>query len=81
LMVGQEFTTPDGESTINYIVGQPMGAKSSWPMFTLSHHIIVQYAALSVGYNCWFNNYIMLGDDIVINDNNVAKAYIEILTE
>jgi hypothetical protein len=29
LMVGQEFTTPDGESTINYIVGQPMGAKSS----------------------------------------------------
>jgi hypothetical protein len=23
----------------------------------------------------------MLGDDIVINDDNVAKAYIEILTE
>jgi len=40
--------TPTGE-TISYEVGQPMGAYSSWAMFTLCHHIVVQYSAHQAG--------------------------------
>nr|UTQ48822.1 RNA-dependent RNA polymerase [Monilinia fructicola mitovirus 5] len=78
LMVGSPFRHPQMNEAINYSVGQPMGAKSSWPMFTLTHHIAVQYAALECGL-VKFDKYILLGDDIVINDDNVAKKYIEIM--
>nr|UEP19809.1 RNA-dependent RNA polymerase [Sclerotinia sclerotiorum mitovirus 46] len=76
IMVGESFSSAGG--SIDYSVGQPMGAYSSWPMFTLSHHILVRYAGLLNGIQ-QFNNYIMLGDDIVINHNKVAKTYIRLL--
>jgi len=78
LMVYNPFTTPDGKS-ISYAVGQPMGARSSWPMFTLSHHMVVQYAAFLVGVYP-FKDYILLGDDIVITDDKVAEKYVELIT-
>jgi len=43
-------------------------------MFTLSHHIVVRYAALSLGIKN-FDSYILLGDDIVINHDGVAIEY------
>jgi hypothetical protein len=46
-------------------------------MLALTHHLIVQYAA-SVAYEGttrWFKDYSVLGDDIVIWDERVAKAY------
>lgn len=76
LMVGHPFATPDGSQELYYSVGQPMGAKSSWPMFTLAHHYLVKYCASSIGLHN-FNNYIILGDDIVINHDDVAKCYME----
>ncbi|AHE13868.1 Pol [Sclerotinia sclerotiorum mitovirus 6] len=76
VMVGEEFSYEGG--SISYRVGQPMGAYSSWPMFTLSHHILVRYCGLLNGIDN-FNRYIMLGDDIVINHNKVAKTYIRLL--
>jgi len=33
-----------------YAVGQPMGALSSWAMLALTHHCLVQVAALRVGH-------------------------------
>jgi hypothetical protein len=39
LLVDREFTYK--EKSYVYNVGQPMGAYSSWAVFTLSHHLIV----------------------------------------
>lgn len=57
-----------------------MGALSSWASLALSHHIIVQVAALRVGvYD--FNHYALLGDDIVIANEKVASAYHSIMVQ
>jgi hypothetical protein len=63
-----------------YSVGQPMGALSSWAMLALTHHVIVQIAAMRVG-KLSFSSYALLGDDIVIADEAVAKSYHMIMTE
>lgn len=63
-----------------YSVGQPMGAYSSWALLALTHHLIVHWAAHLCGH-AKFNNYILLGDDIVIKDDKVAKKYIAIMTK
>jgi len=64
-----------------YSVGQPMGAYSSWASLAVTHHLIVQYAAHLVGEPIGFNQYILLGDDIVIKDNAVALKYIWVMTQ
>jgi hypothetical protein len=79
LLTRKGFATPEGD-TIFYKVGQPMGARSSWAMFTLSHHMVVQYAAFLVGVYP-FRDYILLGDDIVITNDAVADKYVELITE
>jgi hypothetical protein len=61
-----------------YAVGQPMGAYSSWAMLALSHHIIVQCAALNVGIR-GFTAYAVLGDDIVIANDLVAEEYLRLM--
>ena len=32
-------------SNITFTTGQPLGSHSSWPLFALSHHLVVWYAA------------------------------------
>jgi hypothetical protein len=49
-------------------------------MFTLSHHLIVQAAANRVG-KFPFEGYSLLGDDIVIADDQVAQEYDNILKD
>jgi len=73
------WTWTDGRE-IRYSVGQPMGAYSSWAMLALTHHVIVQLAALRAGYN-HFSHYAVLGDDIVIADKQVAEEYLLIMHE
>jgi hypothetical protein len=79
LLTRKGFCAPDGK-TYFYKVGQPIGARSSWAMFTLSHHLLVQYAAHLVGVYP-FKDYILLGDDIVITNDAVAEKYVELITE
>lgn len=65
---------------MRYSVGQPMGAYSSWAAFTLTHHLVVEWAA----FLCHipnFKDYILLGDDIVIRNDKVAQKYISIMTK
>jgi hypothetical protein len=64
--------------TYKYACGQPMGTYSSWAVFTLTHHFIVYYCARLCGFNT-FNQYIILGDDIVIKNDDVAARYREIM--
>jgi len=49
-------------------------------MFTLSHHCLVQYAAHLCG-KYPFNDYILLGDDIVIANDMVAEQYIKLILD
>jgi hypothetical protein len=65
---------------LRYSVGQPMGALSSWAMLALSHHVIVRIAANRVGLP-GFTNYALLGDDIVICNDAVAKSYHALMTQ
>ncbi|AHY03257.1 RNA-dependent RNA polymerase [Buergenerula spartinae mitovirus 1] len=66
------------KKAVTYSVGQPMGAYSSWGMLALTHHVIVRIAAQSVGINK-FSEYLVLGDDIVIANNEVADAYLVLM--
>lgn len=49
-------------------------------MLALTHHTIVKIAALRVGVKN-FNAYALLGDDIVIANEAVAKSYHSLMTE
>jgi hypothetical protein len=77
ILNSRSFTTPEGYE-LKYTTGQPMGTYSSWSVFTLTHHLVVYYCAQLCGYKN-FNQYIILGDDIVIKNDKVAKKYIEII--
>jgi hypothetical protein len=80
VMTEHEFYVPWEGNTIKYGVGQPMGAYSSWAMFSVSHHILVRLAAKRAGKTVHFSNYILLGDDIVIGGKEVAENYLELLS-
>nr|WIR83944.1 MAG: RNA-dependent RNA polymerase [Ulva mitovirus 1] len=60
------------KETYTWAVGQPLGAYSSWPIAALSHHIVVQFCARSVGVE---PTYYLLGDDIVIKGDLLANEY------
>ena len=66
---------------IRYSVGQPMGAYSSWAVMALTHHVLVQIAALRVGHKGYFIHYALLGDDIVIANHEVAMMYLQVMKE
>lgn len=60
-----------------YTRGQPMGTLSSWSSLALIHHFLVFVAAREAG-KAPFTDYLVLGDDIVIGDEDVAQAYSEL---
>jgi hypothetical protein len=69
------------EAFVKYAVGQPMGAYSSWGMLAVTHHVIVQIAAIRAGFSVnTFRQYCVLGDDIVINNDRVAAHYQELMS-
>jgi hypothetical protein len=91
LLVERDYIVLEGKRTskfgitpgpYRYSVGQPMGAYSSWAMLAITHHYIVQWAhfqAYPYMSRMWFEGYELLGDDIVIFDELVAKKYLEIM--
>jgi len=67
-----------------YKCGQPMGAYSSWAMLALTHHLLVQVSAWRAGVipvGTWFEEYAVLGDDLVIANKKVAEEYLKLLKE
>ena len=60
--------------TCRYEVGQGMGLYSSWPAFAYTHHMIVQWCAFKEGMKS-FDEYRIIGDDVVISNERVAKRY------
>lgn len=65
---------------IRYGAGQPIGVLSSWAMFALSHHLVVHAAGLENNFPR-FTNYVLLGDDIVIGNDQVALSYQRIMAD
>jgi hypothetical protein len=74
----QEFLLPNNE-TINYSVGNPMGAYSSWNSTTLAHHFVVWKACKNKRVNWKTLPYAMLGDDLVIGNRLVALEYCRLI--
>lgn len=69
-------------SVVCFVAGQPLGYYLSWPLFSLSHHVIVWMAAARVyGPSIRFKAYAILGDDIVIGDSRVAAEYSLLLSD
>jgi hypothetical protein len=73
------FYVPWEDRTITYNCGQPMGAYSSWSTFTLSHHVVLHYIHHTLNLKEKF--YMILGDDIVIYHDEVAKMYQDIMKQ
>lgn len=63
--------------SVNYAVGQPMGAHSSWPVFALTHGLLVGY--LAAGEKVSTESFKILGDDIIIRNDILASKYQETL--
>jgi len=75
LLVGRGYASPDGK-VIKYAVGQPMGALSSFAIFDLTHHILVQVAATKAKFALPFLDYVIIGDDVCIANKDVADQYL-----
>lgn len=76
------FYSVPGASPVQYAVGQPMGAYSSWSLLALTNHFLVQFSARKagvVGKGIPFVDYAILGDDVVIGHKKVATSYLEVL--
>lgn len=76
LVSDRYFRTPYGD--VKYSVGQPMGLFTSWPIFALTHHAFVEFAAHLCGFH-HFEEYVILGDDIAIFNEDVAVQYERLL--
>lgn len=51
-------------------------------MLAVTHHLIVQYCAKIAGFSRpgnWYDNYELLGDDIILFDRNVAITYLSVM--
>nr|UOL49035.1 MAG: putative RNA-dependent RNA polymerase [Mitoviridae sp.] len=83
-MLNVTYSTPmenlENTRSVTYSVGQPMGAYSSWAMLALTHHVIVGCAAINAKCELDSVNYAVLGDDVVINNYEVAKGYVDIMS-
>lgn len=86
ILVGIEYHLSslkyDTNLMLKYAIGQPMGALSSWASLALTHHFLVQVSAWQSGevpVGTWFTDYAVLGDDLVIFNQKVAKQYLKIL--
>lgn len=69
-------TMPDG-TTVQWSVGQPLGAYPSFGIFTLTHGCLL--FALN-GYK-WDNDFFVHGDDVVILDEGLYLSYIKCLQD
>jgi len=86
ILVERDYSIKIGgvKEKLRYAVGQPMGALSSWVLLALTHHFIIQFAYYlhcqdrKIPYT-WFENYAVLGDDMVVIGKSVAYKYLAIM--
>jgi hypothetical protein len=86
VMTKRNFYNKYHKENVRWKVGQPLGLLSSFPSFALWHHDIIQYCANIENMNkgkplFFFNDYKLLGDDVVIYNTKVAVTYQQIMQE
>jgi hypothetical protein len=82
IMVGYPFNKGNNKTdSVTYNVGNPMGFYSSWASFTVAHHFVVYLACKRLKRDWKSANYVLLGDDIVIADKDIAYEYKSILSD
>jgi hypothetical protein len=64
---------------IHYKVGQGIGLYTSWAILAITNHVIVKIAAERVGLH-GFEDYLVLGDDVIIANRIVSQEYKLIMT-
>lgn len=92
ILVGRAFRVPsmppgvenpDPATHVHYECGQPIGALCSWALLAFTHHVIIQWAAFRAGYHQheldWFEDYAVLGDDVIIGNKKVAAEYVALM--
>lgn len=64
--------------SLKWKVGQPLGIYPSFFAFSLAHHLLIRGCFMRLGkdYN---GGYVLLGDDIAIFDESVAKLYVKMM--
>lgn len=67
-------------TVVRWKVGQPLGMLSSWAVFALTHHALIEYLAWKEGIKS-FRSYAVLGDDVVIWSEKVAMRYAHLLSQ
>jgi hypothetical protein len=78
IMVDQPFYYEN--KFYKYNAGQPMGAHSSWAVFTMCHHVVIAYCFKTIeGRMPSLTDYSILGDDIVIVGKDVSRLYVDIM--
>jgi len=92
IIADREFTIGSGPEMIRFNCGQPLGALSSWAVFSISHHCLVRTAI----YRSWKrggplrgpfkpfsenDKYRIIGDDIAIRSRSVAIMYRSMLSD
>lgn len=73
IMTGYPFSSSEGE--LSYGAGNPMGAYSSWASFAIAHHYVMYDACAELGVSWSSARYVILGDDVLVGDPDLARAY------
>lgn len=68
-------------SSVSFVAGQPLGYHASWPLFALSHLLLVRWSAQQAYPGMVFRRYAVLGDYVVIADKRVASLYEQALVK
>nr|QQM16244.1 putative replicase [Kensystermes virus] len=79
LMMTCKFAISRNPGFVRYSVGQGIGIYSSWAILAYTNHFMVRVAAYNVGH-MRFSDYLVLGDDVVIANHNVAREYHNLIT-
>jgi len=66
------------QTAVTYTRGQPMGLYSSFPLFGLTHNLLVKAMCKKIGI-VPVNSFRILGDDIVLIDDRLHKMYREFM--
>jgi len=81
-IVDREYSTKNSSlekisPTLRYAVGQGMGLFSSWSSMALVHHYIVNQIC-----GCPFENYVLVGDDLLMrNSESQFTQYIDLMDQ
>jgi hypothetical protein len=71
------WTVEDFPHNVFWRKGQPLGLRPSFPLFALTHGILLY----SLNFRKWDNSFFVLGDDVIIFDEALHSSYRNVLQD